>query len=231
MAILVISNSSDSLDGSVGSSPSRIILFGIIPAEIPAQIPTIPSVVPTLPHTSSFLYTDSSDSDTSERPPSQDTYEDTIAQWRSRVAPRSLPPSSPTHDSSPTDVTPPTLPKKRVRLVPLGRLASRYPPDHSSSDPFSSDDSSSDSLSDSSSDYSSDSSSGHSLPDSSFGAPATISARPSRKRCRSPAVSIPLATPVPGALSSVHAVTASDYDKSTTESYEAYTEPDIDSDV
>ncbi|GJR42672.1 hypothetical protein Tco_1310775 [Tanacetum coccineum] len=68
MAILVISISSDSSDESVGSSLSRIILFGIIPAEIPAETPTIPSVVPTLPHTSPYLYTDSSDSDTSERP-------------------------------------------------------------------------------------------------------------------------------------------------------------------
>ncbi|GJW64098.1 putative reverse transcriptase domain-containing protein [Tanacetum coccineum] len=83
-------------------------------AEIPTDTPTIPYVVPTLPHTSLFLYIDSSDT------------------------------------------------RKRVP---------RYPPDHSSSDHFSSDDSSFDS----SSDYSSDSSSGHSLLDSSVDAPATIS--------------------------------------------------------
>ncbi|GKD23180.1 hypothetical protein Tco_1224883 [Tanacetum coccineum] len=177
VAISVILISSDSLDESVGSSPSRIILFGTIPAEIPAETPTIPSVVPTLPHTSPFLYTDSSDS----------------------------------------------------------RLASRYPPDHSSSDHFSSDVSSSD--------YSSDSSSDHSLPDYPVDVPITISVGPYRRRCRSSAVSVPLATPIPGALSLVRAdllppckrirgyISASDYDDSTEESYEAYTEPDIDSDV
>ncbi|GKE77514.1 hypothetical protein Tco_1543634, partial [Tanacetum coccineum] len=82
-----------------------------------------------------------------------------------------------------------------------GHLALRYPPHHSLSYHFSSDDTSSDSLSDSSLDYSSDSSSGHSLPDSSIDAPATIFAGPSRKRCRSLTVSVPLATLVPGALS------------------------------
>ncbi|GKA58037.1 hypothetical protein Tco_0757225 [Tanacetum coccineum] len=40
--------------------------------------------------------------DTSERPPSQDPYEVTAARWRSRVAARLSPPSSPTHDSPPT---------------------------------------------------------------------------------------------------------------------------------
>nr|GEV50022.1 DNA-directed DNA polymerase [Tanacetum cinerariifolium] len=150
-----------------------------------------------------------------------DPYEVTVARWRSRVVSRSSPPSSPTHDLPLTDVTPPTLrqilptppglprrptililpTRKRVRDLPVGHLASRYLSDHSSSYHFSSDDSSLDSSSDSLSYYSSDSSSGHSLLDSSFDAPATISARPSRKRCRSRAALVPLATPVPGALS------------------------------
>ncbi|GJW52337.1 putative reverse transcriptase domain-containing protein [Tanacetum coccineum] len=98
--------------------------------------------------------------------------------------------------------------RKRVQELPSARLASRYPPDHSSSDHFSSIDSSSDS----SSDYSSNSSSGHSLPDSSFSydescfdALATTSVGPSRKRCRSLATSVPLATPALGALSHVRA--------------------------
>ncbi|GJX79739.1 putative reverse transcriptase domain-containing protein [Tanacetum coccineum] len=259
--------------------PSRIILFGTILAEIPAETPTIPSVIPALPHTSPFLCTDFSNSDTSERPPSQDPYEVTVARWRSRVAALSSPPSSPTHDLLPLTQdlpppvrrilpVPPELPRrlavlvlpgqpiplgrpyrtqpnrvrkmmtarKRVRALPSGRIASRYPPDHSSSDHFLSDDSSSDS----SPYYSSYSSSGHSLPDSSVDAPATIYVVASRKRYRSYAASVPLATPVPRALSPVRAdllpprkrirgvVTASDYDDSTKESYEAYTEPDID---
>ncbi|GKD65258.1 hypothetical protein Tco_1307366, partial [Tanacetum coccineum] len=254
MVILVISISSDSSDERVGSSPSWIILFGSIPAEISTETPTIPSIGPTLSHTSPFLYTNTSDSDTSEKPPSQDPYEVTVARWKSRVAAHSSPPLAPTHDLSPTDPIPLGRPyrtqpngvhkmlttRKRVRALPLGLLASRYLPDHSSSDHFSSDDSSSDSLSDSSSDYSLDSSSGHSLPDSSIDAPTTIFVGPSRKRCRSPTVSVPLATPVPGALSLVHAdllpprkrnkgaVTASSYDDSTEESYEAYTKHDID---
>ncbi|GJV23066.1 hypothetical protein Tco_1375761 [Tanacetum coccineum] len=208
MAILVISISLDSSDESVGPSPSRIISFGAILAEILAKTPSILFVVPALPHTSPFLYTGSFDSDTSERPHSQDL---------------------------PTNFLLVDL------IIPY--------------------DSSSDSSLDSSSDYSSDFSSGHSLPDSSVDAPATIFARPSRKRCRSPFVSVLLATPIPGALSPVpdnavllatpipgalsliHAdllpprkrirgfVTTSDYDTSIEESYEAYTEPGIDSDV
>nr|GEY41738.1 putative reverse transcriptase domain-containing protein [Tanacetum cinerariifolium] len=79
--------------------------------------------------------------------------------------------------------------------------------------------------------------------DSFVDALASISAYPSCKRCRSHAVLAPLATPVPGAFSPVHAdllpprkrirgtFTTSDYNGSTKESYEAYTKPDIDSDV
>nr|GEV60193.1 protein strictosidine synthase-like 3 [Tanacetum cinerariifolium] len=95
----------------------------------------------------------------------------------------------------------------------------------------------------SSSGYSSDTSSGCYIPDSSFDTPATSFAGPSYKRRRFPAVSVPLATPVPEALSPVRAdllpprkrirgsISMSDQDDSTEESYEAYTEPDIDSDV
>ncbi|GJV63555.1 putative ribonuclease H-like domain-containing protein [Tanacetum coccineum] len=224
MAISVISISSDSSDESVGLSPSQIILFGTIPAEILAETPTIPSVVPTLPHTSPFLYTNSSNSDTSKRPLLHDLYEVNVARWRSRILP-----------------APPRLPYRPPVLVllgqpiPLGRPYRTQPNGvHYTS---------SDSSSNSSSDYSLDYSSCHSLPDSSVDAPATISAGPFRKRCRSPIVSVLLATPVPGSLSPVcvdlllprkrirGVVTASDYDDSTKESYEAYMEPDIDSDA
>nr|GEX02703.1 hypothetical protein [Tanacetum cinerariifolium] len=80
---------------SAGTSTAQVILFGTIPTAIPATVPivdspvvhddtpliptethTIPPVVSTLPHTSLFLYTDSSDSDTIERPPSQDPYKE-----------------------------------------------------------------------------------------------------------------------------------------------------------
>ncbi|GJY04659.1 hypothetical protein Tco_0370599 [Tanacetum coccineum] len=116
---------------------------------------------------------------------------------RSRVAARSSPPSSP------TDMT---LPIRQILPTPtIGRLASRYPPDHSSSDHFSSDDSSSYSLSDLSLGYSSDTSSCHYIPDSPFDTLATISAGLSRKRCRSSTTSVSIATPVSGALSPVRA--------------------------
>ncbi|GKB20617.1 hypothetical protein Tco_0854540 [Tanacetum coccineum] len=258
MAILVILISLNSPDESVGSSPSRIILFGTIPVETP----TIPSVVPTLPHISPFLGTDSSktSSDSSERPPSQNLYEVTVA--RTSDSTRTTRITSPTscsrqpiplgrpYHTQPNEVRKMLTTRKRVRALPVGRLASGYLPDHSSSDNFLSDDSSPDSSSDLSSDYSSDSSSGHSIPDSSFSpkdssfdAPATISARPSHKRCRFPAASVLLATLVPGALSPVRAdlllprrrirevITISDYDDSIVGIYEAYIGPDIDSDV
>nr|GEW07078.1 hypothetical protein [Tanacetum cinerariifolium] len=252
MAIFVFLISSDSSKDSVGTSTARVFLFGMICTAISAIVPiidppvvhddtsliptetlTIPPVVSTLPHTSVFL-----------------------------VTARSSPPSSPTHDLSPTGVTPPTLrqilpappelPHRPAFLVlsgqaiPFGRLYSTQPngvrkmltmrkrvralPVGRSS--F-----------DSPSDFSSDSSSGHSLLDSSFDVPATISVRLSRKRCRSPAASVPLATSVPRALSLVRVdllpprkrirgdVTEFDSNDSIEESYEAYTKPNINFDV
>nr|GEY53521.1 hypothetical protein [Tanacetum cinerariifolium] len=86
--------------------------------------------------------------------------------------------------------------------------------DYSSSDHFTSDDSSRDSLSETSIDShsvtSSDSSSrhsssGHSISDSPYDSPNSISTRPSHKRRRSPTISVPVASSVPGALSPVRA--------------------------
>ncbi|GJU35921.1 hypothetical protein Tco_1184275 [Tanacetum coccineum] len=103
---------------SVGTSTARVILFGTIPTIvqaieptvdlpvihddtplIPIDTPTISPIVPTIPpiastiqYTSLFICTDSSDSDTFERPPSQDLYEVTVARGRSQVAARSSPP-------------------------------------------------------------------------------------------------------------------------------------------
>ncbi|GJY58196.1 hypothetical protein Tco_0458088 [Tanacetum coccineum] len=193
MAIFFISMSSDSSEESVGTSTTRVILFGKIPTAIPTTVPivdppivhvdtpliptetlAIPPILSTLPHTSPFIYTDSSNSDTFERPPSQDPYE----------------------RGSEFD---------RYHQAVLHR--------------------------------------GHSLPDYSVHAPTTIPAGLSRKICRSLVVSVPLATFIPGALSLVRVdllpprkrisgtITTSNYDESTEESYEAYTKPDIDSDV
>ncbi|GKB26583.1 putative reverse transcriptase domain-containing protein [Tanacetum coccineum] len=195
MAISVVSISSDSSKEIVWTSTARVILFGTIPTAIlanvpivdllvvhddtsliPTETPTIPLVVSTLPHTSPFMYTDSSDSDTSERPPSQDS--------------------------------------------------------------FSSDTSSGSSLG-----YSLDTSLGRSIPYSSFDSPPDSFTGPSRKRRRSPAVSVSLATPVPRALSPIRAnllphrkrirgsVSSTAHDDSAEESNKAYIEPCIDSDV
>ncbi|GKA35449.1 hypothetical protein Tco_0721940 [Tanacetum coccineum] len=169
MAISVISVSLDYLEESVGTSTARVILFGKIPTAIPAAIhdidlpivrddtpliptetPTIPPIAPTLPYISLFMYTDSFDSDSSDRP------------------------LSPTHGLPPTDATPPThqilsapprLPLRPAVLVllgqpiPFGRPYRTQPNGvHSSSG--------------SSSSYSLDTSSCYSLPDTSFNTPA-----------------------------------------------------------
>ncbi|GKE82735.1 hypothetical protein Tco_1552735, partial [Tanacetum coccineum] len=100
MAISVILISSNSSEESVRTSTARVTWFGTIPTTIPSTVPivdspTIPPIATTIQYTSLFVCTNSSDSDTSERPPSQDLYEVAIARWRSRVVARSSPPSSP----------------------------------------------------------------------------------------------------------------------------------------
>nr|GEU41555.1 hypothetical protein [Tanacetum cinerariifolium] len=95
-----LSDKLHSSEESVKTSTARVILFGTIPTAIPVTVPivdppvvhddtpliltetpTILHVVSTLPYTSPFMYTDSSDSDTSERPPSQDPYKVTVARY------------------------------------------------------------------------------------------------------------------------------------------------------
>ncbi|GKE32455.1 hypothetical protein Tco_1451777, partial [Tanacetum coccineum] len=71
MAALIISISSNASDESVGSAPSRIILFGTIPAEIPTKTPVISPIAPW---------------DSSNGPPYQDSYEVAVARYRSKVA-------------------------------------------------------------------------------------------------------------------------------------------------
>nr|GFB46726.1 hypothetical protein [Tanacetum cinerariifolium] len=100
-----------------------------------------------------------------------------------------------------------------VGLLPVQQLAVRRSVDYSSSDYFSLDDSARDSSSDSSSeassdfhsDASSDSSSRHSLSDHSSPNLLSTSARPSRKRRRSPMTSVPALQYVSGVLSPVRA--------------------------
>nr|GEW77238.1 hypothetical protein [Tanacetum cinerariifolium] len=177
MDFFVILISSDSSEESVRTSTARVILFSTIPTTIPPTthtvdlpviyddtqlisidtptispiVPTILLVTPTIQYTSPFICTDSSNSDTPDTPPS-----------------------------------------KSVRSLPIHRLALRYSADYSSSNHFTSDDSSRDSPPNSSSKASLDS---HS----------DTSSWPSRKRCRSPTSSIHVALPIPRALSLVRA--------------------------
>ncbi|GJR42628.1 hypothetical protein Tco_0962714 [Tanacetum coccineum] len=91
--------------------------------------------------------------------------------------------------------------------------------------------------------YSSDISSGHSILDYPFGTSVVTSAGSSCKICRSSTNSVPIATPISGDLSLVHAdllpphkrirgsIFATDFEVSSEESYDPYIEPDIDFDV
>ncbi|GJW97515.1 hypothetical protein Tco_0179323 [Tanacetum coccineum] len=178
MANSVISISLDSSEESVGTFTARVILFGTIPTTIPSIVPTvdsptIPPIAPTIQYTSPFICTDSSDSDTSERPPSQDPYKQILVGRPYRT--------------QPNGVLKMLTARKGVGPLPNHRLALRYSADYSSSDHFISHDSSRDSPSDSSSQTSLDShsdtssnsssrhfSSGHSISDSPCDSPTAI---------------------------------------------------------
>ncbi|GJY84746.1 hypothetical protein Tco_0498772 [Tanacetum coccineum] len=240
MAISIISISSDLSEESVGTSTARVILFGMIPTTITSTAPTTnspvihndtlliptdtPTISPTIPSIAPTI-----------QQPLQDPYEVTAARWRSRVAACSSPPSSPTHDSPPTlhQILPalPELPHRPAVLVLLGHPIPVGRPYR------------------------------HSISDSHCDSPTTISVGPSYKRCRSPTTSVPMDLPIPKALSLVRADLLSprkrvkDSDSMTNikvsleegyvlhvpreiglrvyveDSYEPYTEPDIDLDV
>ncbi|GKF93248.1 hypothetical protein Tco_0279967, partial [Tanacetum coccineum] len=160
-----------------------------IPSIVPTvNSPTIPPIAPTIQCTSPFVFTDSSDNDTSETPPSHDPYKVIVARLRSRVVARSSPPlphirqilrapprlscrplvlvllgqSIPVgrpYRTEPNGVLKMWTAKKRVVPLPTHRLIVRYSMDYSSSDHLTSDDSPRDSPSDSSSDSHSDTSS------------------------------------------------------------------------
>ncbi|GJX20532.1 putative reverse transcriptase domain-containing protein [Tanacetum coccineum] len=142
--------------------------------------------------------------------------------------------------------------RKRVGPLPTHRIALRYSADYSSSDHLSLDDSSrdspsnsssmtsSDSHSDTSSDFSSrHSSSDHPISDSPCDSLTANSTGPSHKRRRSPTTLVPAASPILGALSHVRTdllpphkrIRDSDSVIDFKDSYEPYTELDIDPDV
>ncbi|GJU73998.1 putative reverse transcriptase domain-containing protein [Tanacetum coccineum] len=230
----------------MGTSTARVILFGMIPTTFPATtptadlpvihddtpliptdtptispiIPTIPPIAPTIQYTSSFICTDSSDSDTFERPPSQDPYEVmaffviSISSYSSEESVGTSTVRFILFDTIPTTVPAtanlPVIHDNTPLIHPLFHYL-----DYSSSDHFTADDSSRDSLSDSlletssdsHSDTSFDSSSRHSssISDSPCDLPTAIYVGPSHKICRSPTSSVPVASPVCGTLSPVRA--------------------------
>nr|GEU44667.1 reverse transcriptase domain-containing protein [Tanacetum cinerariifolium] len=148
MAALAIAISSDSFDESVGSPPSWVILFGDIPTVIPstsviapetsAIAPVISSVAPvvetTIVASSTGLCSLDSDpseaSDSSEVPPSQDSYVITIAHWRIRVKTSS---SSPSEFPIAPVIAPPRTRRPPATLIrpgeaiPFGRPYRTYP--------------------------------------------------------------------------------------------------------
>ncbi|GKC15385.1 hypothetical protein Tco_1012167, partial [Tanacetum coccineum] len=140
MAASAIAISIDSLDESVGSPPSRVILFGDIPTVIPSTSVVLQRLLLLLllfhmpllwlrrllahfPAISPFLCTDSSKTpDSSDGPPSQDPYVAIVARWRSRVTTR------PSSSSSEFPIAPITaLPRIRRRSAILIRPGEAIP--------------------------------------------------------------------------------------------------------
>ncbi|GJU07096.1 reverse transcriptase domain-containing protein [Tanacetum coccineum] len=265
----------DSSEESVGTSTARVILFGTIPTTIPSIAPTtdlpviyddtplmltytptispivpiIPSIAPSRQYTSPFICTNSSDSDTSERPQSQDPYEILPAppglprRLVVLVLPGQQIPIGRPYRTQPNRVLKMLTARKSVRPLPTHRIALRYSADYSSSDHFTLDDSLLDSPSDSSLETSLDSHldtssdspsrhslSGHFISDSPCDLPTAISTRPSRKRRRDyDSVTDFEVSLEEGFVPYVPREIGLGVD--VKDSYEPYTEPDIDPDV
>ncbi|GJS33026.1 hypothetical protein Tco_0531408 [Tanacetum coccineum] len=270
----VILISLDSSEESVGTSTARVILFGTIPTTIPSTAPTVDSF-----DTSERPPLQDPYEVTVARWRSQVAARSSPPSLPIRQilpAPPGLPrrtailmfsgqpiPVGRPYRTQLNGVLQMLTARKRVGPLPTHQIALRYSADYSSSDHFTSDDSSRDSLSDSSSetsldshsDTSSDSSSRHSssgrpISDSPCDLPTATSARPFRKRYRSPTTSVPVALlvlralpPIPTDLLPPHEMIR-DFDPVTNfkdreiglgvnveDSFEPYIELDIESNV
>ncbi|GKF52574.1 hypothetical protein Tco_0159484, partial [Tanacetum coccineum] len=121
MAASAIAISFDSSDESVGSPPSRVILFGDIPTVIPSTYVVAPETSTIAPVISSAAPVAP---DSSNRPPSQDPYVATVARRRSRVTTR---PSSSSEFPIALVTAPPGICRRSVILIrpweaiPFGR--------------------------------------------------------------------------------------------------------------
>nr|GEV92861.1 integrase, catalytic region, zinc finger, CCHC-type, peptidase aspartic, catalytic [Tanacetum cinerariifolium] len=201
MATSVISISSDSFEDSMGTPTGRVILFGTIPTTIPETTLVIappttdtPIIAPNIPPSPDYTSASPDYSPASEA--KSDPSEDPSS---GHIPP--LPAMSPffSSDDDTTDTPGQPIPhgrsyryhpngpvhmmtaRKRVRPLPVHQLSVRHPVDHSSSD--------------SSSRHSSSDHSSHNL--------QSTSARPSRKRRRSPMTSVPALPLISGGLSPV----------------------------
>ncbi|GJW95552.1 putative reverse transcriptase domain-containing protein [Tanacetum coccineum] len=218
----------------------------LIPTDTPTIspiVPTIPHIAPTIQYTSPFVCTDSSNNDTRDTP-SSPIHDSPPTISRKRVGPL------PTHR---------LVLRYSIDYSSSDHFTSYDSSRDSPSDSLL--ETSSDSHSDTSFDSSlRHSSSGHSISDSPYDS-LTISTGPYRKRRRSPTNSVPVASPIPETLSPVRADLlpsrkrirdsdfVTDFEVSSEEgfmphvpreidlgvdvedSYDPYTEPDIDPDV
>ncbi|GKE38682.1 hypothetical protein Tco_1462087, partial [Tanacetum coccineum] len=220
----VISSAAPVVKTTLVASPTR--LCGLVPysssdSDSPEEV-SLPEHISLLPAISPFLCTYSSEApDFSDGPPSQDPYVATVARWRSRVTARSPSqggysfwPTLPyrTHLNGPRKFL---TARKSVGPLPARRLVCRHASPRSSDHRPSSSSSSSNSLPVHSSglDASDQAHSGSSTRDVSprlYSSERPLhsssrSARPSRKRCRSPVDFVPSSTPVMGSLAPTRA--------------------------
>ncbi|GJR58486.1 putative reverse transcriptase domain-containing protein [Tanacetum coccineum] len=233
MAFSVISISSDSSEESVGTSTTRVILFGMIPTTVPATAPTVdlpaiqddtplihPLFQPLYPlyHLLLLLYSTLLHSFALIHPIILPAPLGLPRRPAVLVLPGQPIPVGRPYRTEPNGVLKMLIVRKIVGQLPTHRLALRYSADYSSSDHFTSNDSSrvspsdcsSEASLDSHSDTSFDSSSRHSSSDhpisnSLCDSPTATFAGPSRKRRRSPTISVPSALPIPEALSPIRA--------------------------
>ncbi|GKD78890.1 hypothetical protein Tco_1341511 [Tanacetum coccineum] len=192
MAISVISISSDSSEDSVGTPAGRVILFGTIPTTIPDTTPVI-------------------------TPPATQTDTPVIPTETPIIAPTIPPspdytPASPDYSPASDSESDPSKDPSSDHIPPLPAISPFLSSDDDTTDsdtpdtpPSPTHDSSSEASSNFHSDDSSDSSSRHSLSGHSSPDLPSTSAGPSRKRHRSPTMSVPTLSPVFGALSPVRA--------------------------
>ncbi|GJX22723.1 putative reverse transcriptase domain-containing protein [Tanacetum coccineum] len=192
MTILVISISSDSSEGSVGTPAGRVILFGTIPTTIPD---TTPVIIPPTTQTDTTVIPTEIPIIAPTIPPSPD-----------------YTPASPDYSPASDSKSDPSEDPSSDHIPPLSATSLFLSSDDDTTDNDSPDtppslthDLSSEASLDFHSDASSNSSSRHSLSDHSSPDLPITSVGPSRKRRRSPMASVPALPLVFGALSPVRA--------------------------